>query len=175
MSDDLFDDAFAGSGNAVPAIDVNLAEDWDELKCLPKYLYTVIKGYGWESMELWRVRCLDQGRDIRGPRVVDCWVYKYDRCLWGGVDARLDRRKGPFKGMKSNFHRTLDAALIEFDAIWNEHLNCARDSEKLLRGELAAVQTRIAVLCKRIEEHEAGPSDHHVATMARIEDASGHE
>lgn len=167
MSDDLFDDAFAGSGNVVPSIDVNLAEDWDELKCLPKYLYTVIKGYGWETMELWRVRCLDQGRDKRGPRVVDCWVYVYDRCLWSGVNVRTDRKKGPYKGMKSNFHRTLDAALIEFNEVWSEHLEHARQSEKCLRGELAAVQARMDELRNRIHKYAAGPLD--LETAARIE------
>ena len=164
------DEDFRGVGNVIVPVDENIAEDWEVLRGLPKYLYMVYRGCDCDSMELWRIHCTGQHRGRRG----DHWLYKHDRPLWRGPGVSQDENFGRdvgaiFRTDKKSAFLTLADALEAFNDEWNEHVKRMRAEVKRL--DLVIIQyqkDRDAYISKAMA---AAPGPKGVHIVAEIEDS----
>jgi len=79
----------------------DLEASWRALKNLPDRFYHVIQGQvtdGFVGIQLWEMSCHGQRKVKRNGRHIDCWIVRYERCLWRGPEARQpDITKDPTK------------------------------------------------------------------------------
>lgn len=95
--------------------------DAAKLPPLPEFVYYVIKGYGVDSMALWRLKVVAEfeGRMSFGPKGRERWSADKDKLLWAGPKYQqhpsevIGRR---YSYSKVNCDLTLEAAIARMHA-----------------------------------------------------------
>ncbi len=165
------EEAFRGTGNVVaPPAEDNLAEDWDVLRGLPKYLYLIYPGFGCDSMELWRLNCLGQQKVMRGYRLDDQWVYSHDRPLWRGPNASKTLRDydKSYRTSKRYAWTTLAEAFVAFQQMWAKYVEHMRLEVVRLDQTIEVYQRDRAMYLSSLKNAESVPFD--VQRLVEIED-----
>jgi hypothetical protein len=114
-----------------PAAD--LLEDWREVRNIPKFFYSVVRGFGPDYMAVRRVRCM--GLTSRSPRMGGpSYRGVVDKTLYQGCKYtdRTEEGKQYAYSIK-NCDLTLEAAKARFHEYLQEHL--AQERANILRWE----------------------------------------
>lgn len=92
------DDDFRGSGNVVPPITENIAEDWEAMqyidKKISKFVYRLYFEHDFERLEFWKLRCVGDRKDKSifdkdiPNAIFDKWLYRHAEAIWRGPEAR---------------------------------------------------------------------------------------
>lgn len=81
--------------------------DWralQNLPPLPKSLYLVL-GDEFTSVQLWELTCHGERKENREGRLLDCWIIKFERCLWRAPHASPVVSTGTGRRVISDFSK----------------------------------------------------------------------
>lgn len=154
LEDDL-DDLRGLSREVIEEAPPDLANEldgaWRERDGVPEFGYSVVKGYGLDSMALWKVQFVGKsGRPAwsRG-RSSKCWVrYRFVECLWKGpthtnrtqVTGKDGRVISVFTGSIEQFDLTLIDAVSRLRGYRDLHYTEATGHLAMLRDNIRRLQ-----------------------------------
>ena len=162
----------------VPAdLEGELDSAWRDLHGIPEFGYSVTKGFGLDSMELWKVRFVAKA-GVPGwghhNRRVKCWVnYEFVECIWKGPSAKVSKTVtmkdgrviSQFRGGLETFELSLIDAVCKLGQYRDEHRREALGHLVSLRESLRSIEAEIekrVVYLRRLDEFHANevvPSD----------------
>lgn len=177
------DDDFRGSGNVVPPITENIAEDWEAMqyidKKISKFVYRLYFEHDFERLEFWKLRCVGERKDksVNGNETPEVrWLYRHAEAIWRGPEARElppefyggngrwqnkeeDRAKVGvmmFAVRKTDVYADFGTALAQFEYLWTCYQQSKNDELEGIEASIKKLENERKKVAAQVKVLERG-------------------
>lgn len=140
-----------GRSNEIVTAPAEVEGEWNTIRGLPEWIYTVHEGYGVNSMALWRLKPKGHRKGVmpgNGSRVEEFWTYWHDTLLWSGSLYKVHESCTSGRSFRTSTKQvclTLDEAFARLEAFKQKHMNALRESVLRHEAEIRERQSWIGM------------------------------